>query len=111
MNTDLKPAAPASAFPSGDSRPIAVLAGEPSTLAQRFGLCFAEGFDDLDRFRYATVDLGGNCQAWLYKHLGDPNPGTVVRVDSGTDPAVARRELTARLSLAPGDVLWWSSEA
>lgn len=111
MNTELKPTAPASAFPSGESRPLAVLAGEPATLAQRFGLRFAEGIDDLDRFLYAIVDLGDSCQAWLYKHDGDPNPGTVVRVDSGTDPAAARRELTARLSLSPGDVLWWSSEA
>ena len=111
MNTELKPTALASAFPSGDSRPLAVLAGEPSMLAQRFGLRFAEGFDDLDQFRYAIVDLGDNCQAWLYKHLGDPNPGTVVRIDSGTDPAAARRELTARLSLTPVDILWWSPEA
>ena len=111
MTTELKPAAQASAFPSGDSRPIAVLAGEPSMLAKRFGPRFAEGFDDLDRFHYAIVDLGDNCQAWLYKHLSDPNPGTVVRVDSAIDSAAARRELTARLSLAPDDVLWWSSDA
>jgi hypothetical protein len=111
MNTELKPTAPASAFPSGDSRPIAVLAGEPSTLAERFGLHFAEGSDDLDRFHFAIIDLGDNCQAWLYKHFGDPNPGTVIRVDSGTDPAAARRALTARLSLAPDDILWWSSDA
>ena len=106
MSTELKPTAPASAFPSGDSRSLAVLAGEPETLAQRFGLHFVEGIDDLDRFLYAVVDLGDRCQAWIYKHDGDPNPGTIVRVDSETDPVAARRELTARFSLAPEDILW-----
>ena len=98
------------AFPSGDSRPIAVLADEPSTLARRFGLQFAEGLDDLDRFRYAVIDLGDDRQALLYKHFGDPNPGTVVRIDSEENPAIARQELTRTLSLASADVDWWSPD-
>lgn len=111
MSTELKPDAPATAFPSGDSRPIAVLADEPAALAKRFGLRFAEGHDDLDQFRYAIVELGGDRQAWLYKHRGDPNPGTVVRIDANADPAAARQALTAKLSLAAGDVLWWLPDA
>ncbi len=100
--------ATAIAFPSGDSRPIAVLAGEPSTLARRYGLHFAEGLDDLDRFQFATIDLGDCCQAVLYKHFGDANPGTVVRIDANADVSSARRELTVRLALTDADILWWS---
>jgi hypothetical protein len=108
MSTRLKPEVAPPTFQSGDSRPLAVLADEPETLSQRFGLRFAEGIDDLDQFRFAVVNLGGKRQAWLYKHQNDPNPGTVVRVDSGMNLSVARRELARRLSLEGSDVLWWS---
>jgi hypothetical protein len=104
LNLEVSPPA----FQSGDSRPLAVLADEPETLSQRFGLRFAEGIDDLDQFRFAVVNLGDNRQAWLYKHHNDPNPGTVVRVDSAMNMSVARRELMRRLSLNGDDVLWWS---
>jgi hypothetical protein len=111
MSIDLKQISPAVAFPSGDSRPIAVLADEPSALTSRFGLCFAEGLDDLDQFRYAIIDLGDNRKAVLYKHHGDPNPGTIVRIDSHADPASAHREIATKFSLSAADVLWWSPDA
>jgi hypothetical protein len=111
MSTELKTDTPAIAFPSGDSRPIAVLADEPPALTKRFGLRFYDGLDDLDRFRYAVVDLTDQRQAVLYRYVGDPNPGTVVRIDGNVDPVTARQELTDRLSLSADDILWWSPEA
>ena len=111
MSTELKQQAPALAFPSGDSRPIAVLVDEPSALSLRLGVSFADGLDDLDRFFYAIIELGGDRKAVLYKHFGDPNPGAAVRVDANTDPALARQEPTAKLSLSRADVPWWSPEA
>ena len=102
---------PTPSFPSGDSRALAVLAAEPATLAERHGLRFFTAIDDLDRVEYATVHLGGSVQAWLLKHQGDPNPGTVVRVDVGLDPVATRRGLEDALGLEDGDVLWWAADA
>ena len=110
MSTELEQDAPALAFPSGNSRQIAVLAAEPATLTRRFGWRFAEGLDDLDRFRYTIIDLGGDRKALLYEHLGDPNPGTIVRIDANSDPASTRRKLVKKLSLGAADVLWWSPD-
>jgi hypothetical protein len=95
-------------FRSGDSRPLAVLADEPDTVATRWGLRFSEGVDDLDAFRYAVVELPGALRVSLAKHHGDPNPGTVVRIDAEDDPATVRARLIEALGLSPGDVLWWA---
>lgn len=97
-------------FPSGDSRPLAVLTAEPVVLEARRGLRFAEGLDDLDRFRYAVLDLPGAIRVWFSKHHGDPNPGTVVRIDAAADPTAARTRLTTSLKLGEGDVLWWAPD-
>jgi hypothetical protein len=84
---------PLQRWPSGESRVIAVLALDPPMLAARHGLVFDEDVDDLDRYRFAAIELVNGTQAWLLKHEGDPNPGTVVRVDAGDDPDEARRLL------------------
>jgi len=102
---------PTPALPSGDSRPLAVLAAEPETLRERYGLHFFTAIDDLDVLRWAEVRLGDSSNAWLSKHQSDPNPGTVIRVDARADPAAARRALDAALQLQDGDVLWWAADA
>jgi len=97
-------------FPSGDSRPLAVLAKEPDEIEARWGLRFSDGIDELDAFRFAVVDLPGSLRAALAKHDGDPNPGTVVRVDAAADPVEAKARLIAALGLGTGDVLWRAPE-
>lgn len=93
-------------FPSGESRPIAVLLAEPNDLAARHGLRFEAGRDDLDDFRFAVLDLGADLEVSLVRHRGDPNPGTVVRVDAATDAEAALGRLEAALGLTKGDILW-----
>jgi hypothetical protein len=93
-------------WPSGDSKPLAVLAFEPSALAERYGLSFEEELDDLDQLRLAAIALPDGSQAWLYKHRSDPNPGTLVRVDSDADPATVSSLLRQTLELDDSDFLW-----
>ncbi|MGH2616431.1 MAG: hypothetical protein ACRDJC_14405 [Thermomicrobiales bacterium] len=93
-------------WPSGDSRPIAVLAYDLADLAQRYGLTVQDGIDDLDRYRLAAIELTDGQQAWFTKHDGDPNPGTVVLVDSDVDVEKAQSLLGKALGLERDAFLW-----
>ena len=96
-------------WPSGDSRPIAVLALDPDELATRHGVIFDDAIDDLDRVQLAAIGLADGSQLWLSKHLGDPNPGTVVRIDAAADPVAARVQLLGALGL-DGRTFRWTSD-
>lgn len=106
MATRVAPKVAAPRFPSGESRPIAVLLAEPDDLAARHGLRFEAGRDDLDDFRFAVLNLGAGLEASLVRHRGDPNPGTVVRAAAAADPAAVMRKLEAALDLTTSDVIW-----
>jgi hypothetical protein len=93
-------------WPSGDSRPIAVLPFEIAALADRYGLTFEEGIDDLDRFRLAAFELGNGQQAWLTRYEGDPSPGTLVLVDSVFDVEDAQSLLGKALGLRRNAFSW-----
>lgn len=105
MATSLTPRAVVPHFPSGGSRPIAVLIAEPDDLAVRYGLRFEAGQDDLDDFRFAILDLGAGREASLVRHRRDPNPGTVVRVDAATNAEAALRRLEVALGLTKTDIV------
>ncbi len=93
-------------WPSGDSRPIAVLPFDVADLSARYGLTFEEGIDDLDRFRRAAIELDNDQQAWLTKYEGDRSPGIVVLVDSGNDVEEAQSLLGKALGLKRDAFLW-----
>lgn len=93
-------------WPSGDSRPIAVLPFAIADLADRYGLTFEDGVDDLDRYRLAAIELGNGQQAWLTKYEGDPGPGTVALVDSDFDVDDAQSLLGKALGLKRDAFLW-----
>jgi hypothetical protein len=93
-------------WPSGDSRPIAVLPYSLRELSRRYGLVFQEGTDDLDRFRLAAIELANGEQAWIYKYDSDLNPGTVVHVDAASDVAEAQSLLLEALGLDRDSLLW-----
>jgi hypothetical protein len=97
---------PRAEWPSGDSRPIAVLPYDLPELSARYGLEYQEGIDDLDRYRLAAIELTDGEQAWLHKHDSDPNPGTVVYVDAASDVWEAQSLLLAALGLDRGALLW-----
>jgi hypothetical protein len=93
-------------WPSGDSRPIAVFPYELAELADRYGLEYQEGVDDLGRCRLAAIQLGQGEQAWISKHDGDPNPGSVVFVDADSDVARAQSRLLKLFRIGRKDLLW-----
>ena len=93
-------------WPSGDSRPIAVLPFDIPDLSGRYGLTFQEGIDDLDSYHLAAIALANDEQAWLFRHDGDPNPGTVVHVDAASDTWAALSLLLDALNLDRGELLW-----
>ena len=77
-----------------------------SDLARRYGLTFEEGIDDLGRYRLAAIALANGQQAWLTRHDSDPNPGTVVLVDSEFAVEEAQTLLGEALGLARDAFLW-----
>ncbi len=95
-------------FPSGDSRALATLRFSPEELAECFELAFEEGFDGLDWFALAAIALPDGSQAWLMRHQGNPEPGTVVYVDADADLDQARAQVVQVLVLSPEDFLWVS---
>ena len=95
-------------WPSGDSRPIAVLPFDAPELTRGYGLVWQEGIDDLGRFLIAAIELAGGVQAWLIRHDTDPNPGTVVQVDAAADVAEAQSRLADAMKLDLRDLLWLS---
>jgi hypothetical protein len=103
---NIRQVAPWANWPSGDSKPIAVLALEPKELAARYGLTFRKGLDDLGAYRLVAVELSNGVQAWISNHDGDPNPGSVVYVDAGLDIAKAQTQLVNLLGISRDDLLW-----
>ncbi len=97
--------APWNEWPSGDSKPIAVLPGEPAELSARFGLLFDRRVDDLGPYRLAAVDLHNGTQAWISRHDDDPNPGSVVFVDASLDVKRALTRLAKLFGLSPQQLL------
>ena len=93
-------------WPSGDSRPIAVLPDDLPELAARYGLTYQEGIDDLGHYRLAAIALADGEQAWLFKHDGDPNPGTVVLADAASEVWTTQSRLLDALGLKREALLW-----
>lgn len=93
-------------WPSGDSRPIAVLPYDLPELSRRYGLTYEEGIDDLDRYKMAAIELAGGAQAWISKHERDPNPGAVIYVDTAADVDEALSLLADALGIDRDQFSW-----
>jgi hypothetical protein len=110
-HTKIQQVTPQRVWPSGDARPIAVLDLGPDDLEQRFGLTFEEGFDDLDNYRLAALALDDGSQAWLLRHQGNPEPGTVIFADAAADAIATRRLVLGILDLDDRHVTWRPDDA
>ncbi len=84
-------------WPSGNSRDLSELCFSPEELASQYGL---------DWLQLAAIDLQDGSPAWLYRHRGDGDAGTFVRVDAMVDVAQARVQLERLLGLTERDFLW-----
>ena len=98
--------APHDYWPSGGSRDLAEIRFSPEELAERYGLTFTTGDDDLDRYQLAAIRLPDASQAWFIKHRGDQFPGTLVRVDADADLPRSKALLTQTLGLTERDFAW-----
>jgi hypothetical protein len=103
---EIEQVAPWAQWPSGDSRPIAVLPYELGELADCYGLECQDEIDDLGRFRFAAIELGRGMQAWISKHDSDPNPGSIVSVDADADIAAAQARLLKAFHIGRKELLW-----
>lgn len=90
----------------GDSQSLAILVHEPEMVAQRYGLVYDEGRDDMGIYRVAAVALGEDLEAWIFKHTLDANPGTCIYVGADTDLARALDLVLAALALTREDLAW-----
>ncbi len=54
----------------------------------------------------AAIELASGVQAWLSKHENDPNPGTVVYVDSAVDIDEAVSLLADALGIERSQFSW-----
>jgi hypothetical protein len=88
MGNRIAQVAPLERFPSGDAWTVGVLTQSPNELAERFGLSFEVGIDDLDSYKLAAIAEPQVGQFWLFAHDQAPFGGTDVMVDS----AVSRDE-------------------
>jgi hypothetical protein len=99
---------PPRTWPSGSRWAIATLAFEPDELARRYGLVFEEGWDELDYYQRAVIDLPGVGQVWFLRYPYNAFPGTPIWVDAQCDFDAARRLVLAALELTPAAFNWVS---
>ena len=95
-----------SRWPHRERRSLAILALDPDTIAERYGLVYDEQDDDLGRYRLAAIALADGEQAWLVKHEIDANPGTCVYVDARTDVTAALQRLLEVLAITRAELVW-----
>jgi hypothetical protein len=94
------------AWPSGDTRAIALLSLEPEELATRLQVTFSDGEDDLDRLKHAGLRLSDGAQILLVRHLNAPKAGTDVYADANANPITLLRRFLAATGLSQADVVW-----
>jgi len=98
-------------WPSGDSRPLAVLRYAPDVLAQRYGLTFEEGFDSFDDYQRAAIKLPRIGQVWLMHYEGEPADETTAYADARADFGCVLRSLITVLELSSREFSWVSPDA
>src|SRR5207302_4408200 len=80
-------------WPSGDTRPIAVLQLEPEDLERKYGLEFREDRDDLDSLRMAVVQLDSGTVVGLLRYSNGPTAGTGLYAEGSADPDTVVKEI------------------
>jgi hypothetical protein len=93
-------------WPSGRTRPIAVLRLGPDQLSARYGVRFHRERDDLDEADVAAVQLPSGRSLLFVRYRGNPSSGTEVAANSNDDPRAARSELLEALNLDYGALKW-----
>jgi hypothetical protein len=90
---------PVTAWPSGDGWTIGTLSLEPEELAERLGIEFESGRDDLDAYRLAAIAESQVGQLWLFAHENAPQGGTDIIVDRSVTRDIALGALARTLGI------------
>jgi hypothetical protein len=101
---------PLTLWPSGDSRPVAILRYGPDELAKRSHLRFHEYSDDLDAFRLAAIELDNGDHVWLQRYEHDPQRGTLILADAQADVVKSLALVLETLQLQITDIDWAAPE-
>ena len=104
----MKQVEPQALWPSCEDWVPALLGYTPEEIADRFGICFERGLDDLDEYDLAALDGGAIGQVWLFRHLRSPKPWTEIQVDFAIPREEALRTVRNLMGLAPDDFAWVS---
>lgn len=96
-------------WPSGDGVPVARTVIEPGEFAERFGIRFSRGSDDLDEFEEAGIILDSGRPVLLMRYAAEP-PGTNLFVDAADDAAEVRDEFLACFGLTAEAFAWVRGE-
>lgn len=93
--------------PEEDLRPIALLSWAPEELEERRGIEFRSGLDDLDTYRYASIETDRGRHFALLRYDRNPQPGTEVLAQAqGRDVDDALADFLAAVDIDRGHVVW-----
>ena len=98
---------PVEHWPSGDSKPIAILKFSPEELSQKYHMEFEEDFDGLDYFKLAALDAAEIGQIWFMRYKNEPDSGTTLLIDSKADMRAALAFVRKHLMLSQDDFSWF----
>jgi hypothetical protein len=96
-------------WPSGDSKPIMVIRSKKQDLIERFGLCFDEFEDDLDRFIAAAIEIEGTGKFLFRQYLHD-NQGVFIECDRLLHTNSAIEKVIQELDFVSDEIEWLQSE-
>jgi hypothetical protein len=109
-DTDVKQIPP-HAWPSGDSKHIAVVRFNPEHFMEKFGLQFENELDGLDYFQLAAVELPDGSQTFLTRYAHEViDPGTIFSIDSQAEDKNAQLQITEIFTFTEKDFIWTSEE-
>ncbi len=97
-------------WPGGHGEALAVVALAPDAVAERCGLRFFEGSDNLGAYRAAAVRLPSGRRVGLLRHQGSPAPGSELHADAKDDFLEAIREFLEAFELTSDDLSWVREE-
>ena len=96
----------ASAWPSGDCKPIIATLVSPAKLAAASGTLVFRDRDDLDWFEGASFQIEGLGNVLIMKHENNPLGLTALYVDLSCDANAAGKTLAEDFGLSPESIAW-----
>ncbi len=94
----------------GDGKPIAVIGLPPENLPYGKPLAFHPGWDNLDHFVFAVLQLDERTSVVLLRYANDSDPGTTIYADTTADAHEITRRVLEWLGF-DNAILTWVADA